>query len=344
MNHEAYMNRCLELARLGTGTTHPNPMVGSVIVEAGEIIGEGWHRKAGEPHAEVNAVRSVQDKSRLKNATIYVNLEPCAHFGRTPPCSDLIISEGIPNVVVGTIDPYAAVAGKGIEKMRESGLNVIVGVLESECLELNRAFFTFNKEKRSYVTLKWAQTADGFCAPLDNNRTPNEPTWITGAKSKQLVHKLRTEVDGILVGGKTVVMDNPSLTARLWPGKNPQRIIWTNRPIDGRNQVMNDGNLTWIVGPAAESYGYAKPIETWNAFTAMELLHELFEKEIVHLLVEGGTKTIAHFTEDDLWDEAVVLTGSTEFGEGIPAPKLKSAKLVETKQVDNDIWQRFIRV
>lgn len=337
------MKRCIELASNGIGRTHPNPMVGSVIVENGEIIGEGWHHKAGEPHAEVNAIASVQDKSRLQTATIYVNLEPCAHYGKTPPCSLKIIEVGIPKVVIGTVDPHSAVAGKGIEMLQEKGIDVEVNVLRDECLELNRAFFTYHQYKRPYITLKFAQSADGFIAPDPKNRNPNQPAWITGELSKQRVHKLRAEVDAILVGGKTVVMDNPSLTTRLWPGTNPQRIVWTNRPIDGRNKVMNDGEPTWVVGPNASDYGYSAPVEGWNTHTAMELAHELFERQIVRLLVEGGSNTIQRFLEDELWDEAFVLTGKNAFEEGTPAPELKDAKLVDTYWVDGDLWQRYIR-
>lgn len=344
MNHEFYMRRCIELALNGKGNTHPNPMVGSVIVENGEIIGEGWHAEPGKPHAEVMAIESVADKSRLKTATIYVNLEPCAHFGKTPPCANRIVTEGIPHVVIGTMDPHSVVGGKGIEILEDNETRVEVGILQDECQWLNRAFFTFHKLKRPYVTLKWARSSDGFLAPAEEARNPNEPHWITGHRSKQKVHKLRAEVDGILVGGKTVVMDNPSLTARLWPGKNPQRIIWTQRPIDKRNTVMNDGQSTWIVGPNAADYGYEDPIEGWNTYTAMELLHELFERGIVHLLIEGGAQTIQKFTNDDLWDEAYILTGQTSFGAGVESPELRNAKLIETNEVDNDLWQRFVHV
>lgn len=338
------MQRCLELAALGKGSTYPNPMVGSVIVHNGLIIGEGWHHKAGEPHAEVNAIESVQNKKLLKESTIYVSLEPCAHFGKTPPCSLRIIEEGIPKVVVATVDPHSAVAGKGIEMLREKGVEVRVGILEEEARNLNAPFFTFHKEKRPYVTLKMAVSSDGFLAPDPNTREANEPAWITGYRSKQRVHKLRSEVDAILVGGKTIVMDNPSLTTRLWPGKSPQRIIWTNRPIDGRNTVMNDGNPTWVVGPRASEYGYEAPIETWNTHTAMELLHELFERQITHVLVEGGASTIQKFLEDEVWDEAWILNGKVAFESGIKAPVLESARKVEEFQVDNDLWQRFERV
>lgn len=221
--HEFYMKRCIELAKNGLGTTYPNPLVGSVIVHDGKIIGEGWHKKAGEPHAEVNAVNSVKDKSLLKEATIYVSLEPCSHFGKTPPCCDLIIANKIPNVVVGTVDPFAKVAGNGIKKLIESGKNVTIGILEDECNELNKRFFTFHQKKRPYIILKWAETTDGFIAPI--SKEEKSPVWITNPYSRQLVHKWRTEEQAILVGTNTVLDDNPKLDARDFSGNNPVRIV-----------------------------------------------------------------------------------------------------------------------
>lgn len=319
-------------------------MVGSVVVCEGKIIGEGWHHKAGEPHAEVNAIESVQDKSKLVNSTIYVNLEPCSHYGRTPPCALRIIEEGIPNVVVGCVDPHSAVAGKGIEMLREKGIQVEVGVLLDKCEEINRPFFTYHRAKRPFVTLKMAVSNDGYIAPDPDQRTPDQPAWITGLPSKQKVHKLRSEVDAILVGGKSVIMDNPSLTTRLWAGKNPQRIIWTNRPIDHKHTVMNDGESTWIVGPSASMYGYESPIESWDVHTVSELLFELYERNIVHLLVEGGAKTLAKFIESENWDQAYILRGKVRFESGTPAPALKSASLMSEQTVGEDLWQRFERL
>ncbi|NVK26650.1 MAG: bifunctional diaminohydroxyphosphoribosylaminopyrimidine deaminase/5-amino-6-(5-phosphoribosylamino)uracil reductase RibD [Flavobacteriia bacterium] len=344
MNHEIYMQRCLELAALGRGKTSPNPMVGSVIVENGEIIGEGWHHRAGEPHAEVNAINSVKDRTRLTTATLYVNLEPCAHYGKTPPCALRIIEEKIPQVVIGTRDPHSAVAGKGIEMMRAKGIHVEEGILTDACSELNKAFFTFHKHKRPFITLKFAKTNDGFLAPENENREAGEPAWITGEESKQRVHKLRAEVDAILVGGRTVAMDNPSLTTRLWPGKNPQRIIWTNRPIDAKSIVMSDGNPTWVIGLNAAQHGYSHPVEAWNASSIIELVHSLFKRNITHLLVEGGKQTLNQFISEDLWDEAFVLTGQAEFKSGLKAPEINNAKLDSREMVGGDTWQRFIRL
>jgi diaminohydroxyphosphoribosylaminopyrimidine deaminase/5-amino-6-(5-phosphoribosylamino)uracil reductase len=235
-NHEQYIARCIELAKNGFGTTYPNPMVGSVIVYNGEIIGEGWHQKAGEPHAEVNAIQSVKDPSLLDKATIYVSLEPCSHFGKTPPCCDLIIKNKIPNVVIGTVDSNIKVAGNGIKRLQEAGANVIVGILEKECYELNRRFFTFHEKKRPYIILKWAQTLDSFIAPLEKEEL--KPVWITSIQSRQLVHKWRTEEQAILVGTQTVIDDNPQLNARDWEGNNPIRIV-----IDQRNRIPKTAHV-----------------------------------------------------------------------------------------------------
>ncbi len=233
MNHEIYMQRCLELAQNGLGSTYPNPMVGSVIVYRGTIIGEGWHRKAGEPHAEVNAINSVKNKVLLAKSTIYVSLEPCSHFGKTPPCSDLIILHKIPSVIIGTVDPNEKVAGKGIEKLQKAGIKVKVGILEKQCKELNKRFFTFHTKERPYIVLKWAESSDGFISP--SNKKEQKPIWITTVYSRQIVHKWRTEEQAILVGTKTVLDDNPQLNARDWFGKNPIRII-----LDRSGKISND--------------------------------------------------------------------------------------------------------
>ena len=224
--HEKFMQRCIDLARLGAGNTAPNPMVGSVIVYDGKIIGEGYHRRNGEAHAEVNAINSVNDKSLLRHASLYVNLEPCAHYGKTPPCANLIASIGIPNVIIGSVDSAAHVSGKGIQILKDAGCEVTTGVLESESRELNKRFFTFHEKKRPYIILKWAQTKDGFIDILRNNNCSVEPTWITNEYAKTLVHKWRSEEQAILIGTNTALADNPSLTTRLWKGKNPIRIVF----------------------------------------------------------------------------------------------------------------------
>ena len=211
---QRYMQRCLSLARKAIGYTYPNPLVGSVIVHEGKIIGEGWHAKAGEPHAEVNAIASVKDEKLLKESTLYVNLEPCAHFGKTPPCADLIIEKEIPKIVIGCVDINSKVAGKGIERLRQAGREVMVGVLEAECQALNARFFTFHAQQRPYIILKWAQTRDGFIAPLQQEQ--QKPVWISNAFSQQLTHLWRAQEGAILVGKHTVEKDNPSLTTRHW--------------------------------------------------------------------------------------------------------------------------------
>jgi diaminohydroxyphosphoribosylaminopyrimidine deaminase / 5-amino-6-(5-phosphoribosylamino)uracil reductase len=234
--HQKYIKRCIELAKNGLGTTYPNPLVGSVIVYNEEIIGEGWHRKSGEPHAEVNAINSVKDKSLLSKSTIYVSLEPCSHFGKTPPCCDLIIANKIPNVVIGTIDPFAKVSGSGIKKLIEAGKNVTIGILEDECKELNKRFFTFHTKKRPYIILKWAESSAGFIAPIFKEK--QEPIWITNSFSRQLVHKWRSEEQAILVGTQTVLDDNPKLNTRDWNGQNPIRII-----LDRTGKISEDYHI-----------------------------------------------------------------------------------------------------
>jgi diaminohydroxyphosphoribosylaminopyrimidine deaminase / 5-amino-6-(5-phosphoribosylamino)uracil reductase len=323
-NHEHYIARCIELAKNGFGTTYPNPMVGSVIVYNGQIIGEGWHKKAGEPHAEVNAISSVKDRSLLDKATIYVSLEPCSHFGKTPPCCDLIIENKIPNVVIGTVDSNIKVAGNGIKRLREAGANVIVGVLENECYELNQRFFTFHEKKRPFIILKWAQTKDGFIAPLEKKE--QKPVWITNSYSRQLVHKWRTEEQAILVGTQTVIDDNPQLNARDWDGNNPIRII-----IDQNNRIPI---TSYVFDNQAKNILFSKNktlISSENCIfevidfqqnIAQQIIDKLYEHQIQSLIIEGGAQTLQTFIEANLWDEARIFTGNIEFGNGIKAPIL----------------------
>src|SRR5690554_5115458 len=251
---EKYMMRCIELARLGMGHVSPNPLVGCVIVHRNKIIGEGYHRQYGGPHAEVNAINEVTDHQLLKESTLYVSLEPCAHYGLTPPCSDLIIEKMIPKVVIGTTDPFAAVAGRGITKLQKAGVEVVTGVLEDSCRELNKRFFTYHQKQRPYVILKWAQTADGF---IDMERNPADigtPTWITGPLALTLVHKLRSEEDAILVGTNTALADNPSLTVRHWSGRNPIRaVVDLNRRLPQSLNIFNGKAQTLIFNTDKES-------------------------------------------------------------------------------------------
>jgi len=242
---QLFMQRCLDLALLGIGDVAPNPMVGCVIVHEGIVIGEGYHEKYGGPHAEVNAILSVKNPELLAHSTLYVSLEPCAHFGKTPPCSDLIIKNQIPKVVIGTVDPFAEVSGKGIERMRKSGIEVEVGVLEKKCRNLNRRFFTFHEKKRPYIILKWAQTLDGF---IDTDRTETQhPTWITNALSKRLVHKQRSEESAILIGTNTAEYDNPALTVREWTGSQPIRMVIDRLGrLDSSLQIFDGIVPTWV--------------------------------------------------------------------------------------------------
>lgn len=340
--HEKYLSRCIQLAKNGLGTTYPNPLVGSVIVFENQIIGEGWHKKAGEPHAEVNAINSVKDKSLLSKSTIYVSLEPCSHFGKTPPCSDLIIANKIPNVVIGTVDPNEKVAGKGIQKLLEAGIHVTIGVLENECLELNKRFFTFHQKKRPYIILKWAETADGFIAP--KNKDEQKPVWITNQYSRQLVHKWRSEEQAILVGTQTVLDDNPSLNVRDWQGNHPIRII-----LDRKNRlsqelfVFNSDEKTIVFSESAKDFKNEKCVSevlNFNENLAQEICNSLFQHNIQSVIIEGGAKAIQTFIDANLWDEARVFKGKTSFDEGTKAPVF-SGNLIDQQNIFDDTIQIF---
>jgi diaminohydroxyphosphoribosylaminopyrimidine deaminase / 5-amino-6-(5-phosphoribosylamino)uracil reductase len=325
--HEKYIKRCIELAKNGLGTTYPNPLVGSVIVYNDQIIGEGWHQKAGCPHAEVNAIQSVIDKSLLSKATIYVSLEPCSHFGKTPPCSDLIIANKIPNVVIGTIDPFAKVAGTGIKKLIEAGANVTVGILEDECYELNKRFFTFHTKKRPYIILKWAESNDGFIAPI--TRKEQKPVWITSELSRQLVHKWRSEEQAILVGTNTVLEDNPTLTTRNWIGNNPIRIV-----LDQTNKISKESH---IFDNQAKTISISKNEMPFDENLASNIASFLFEQNIQSVLIEGGTKTLQTFIDSNLWDEARVFKGAISFNKGIKAPEFNFASSNKTHLTEDEL-------
>ncbi|HLO73627.1 MAG TPA: bifunctional diaminohydroxyphosphoribosylaminopyrimidine deaminase/5-amino-6-(5-phosphoribosylamino)uracil reductase RibD [Flavobacterium sp.] len=322
--HEFYMKRCIELAKNGLGTTYPNPLVGSVIVHENKIIGEGWHKKAGEPHAEVNAVNSVKNKSLLKEATIYVSLEPCSHFGKTPPCCDLIIANKIPNVVIGTVDPFAKVAGNGIKKLIENGKNVTVGILEEECNELNKRFFTFHQKKRPYIILKWAETTDGFIAPI--SKEEKKPVWITNQFSRQLVHKWRTEEQAILVGTNTVLEDNPKLDARDFSGNNPVRIILDKSGKITKNYHVKNNSQKTIFITESENFSTTENCIYENVIFGKSLVQSivsiLYKHEIQSVIIEGGLKTIQSFINEKIWDEARIFNGQIKFQNGTNAPKL----------------------
>ncbi|TSJ40703.1 bifunctional diaminohydroxyphosphoribosylaminopyrimidine deaminase/5-amino-6-(5-phosphoribosylamino)uracil reductase RibD [Mucilaginibacter corticis] len=325
-DHELYMQRCLDLAALGIGSVSPNPMVGAVIVHDDKIIGEGYHRQYGKAHAEVNAVNQVlanftNAEELLKQAAIYVSLEPCAHYGKTPPCADLIIKHGIPQAVIGCRDPFDQVDGKGIEKLLTAGVEVITGVLEDECKWLNRRFFTRVQKQRPYVILKWAQTADGFFAPDGNKQF-----WITGPESRKLVHQWRGEEDAILVGKNTAAIDNPQLNVRYGGGKSPKRVV-----IDRRLELTADLNLfdqsveTLIFNELKTDIdGKNKYIalEDFDRYVPQYILYQLYLQDIQSIIIEGGAHTLNTFIEAGVWDEARIFTGETTLTTGIKAPKI----------------------
>jgi len=321
------MQRCLDLAALGMGNVSPNPMVGAVIVHDGKIIGEGYHRQYGEAHAEVNAVNQVLSQfahaaELLKQATIYVSLEPCAHYGKTPPCADLIIKHRIPKVVIGCCDPFEQVDGRGIEKLKDAGIEVEVGVLEEECKWLNRRFFTRVQKHRPYIILKWAQTEDGFFAP-DNN----QQLWITGPESRKLVHQWRGEEDAVLVGKNTVAIDNPRLNVRYGAGRSPKRVVIDRRlELDNGLNVFDQSGETLIfnsVKTTIEGKNKYIALEDFDRFVPQYILYQLYLQDIQSVIIEGGAYTLNTFIEAGLWDEARIFAGSISLTSGIKAPEIK---------------------
>ncbi len=340
--HENYINRCIQLAKNGLGTTYPNPLVGSVIVYDGKIIGEGWHRKAGEPHAEVNAVNSVKDKSLLAKATIYVSLEPCNHFGKTPPCCDLIIQHKIPNVVIGTVDPNSKVAGTGIKRLVEHGCHVTVGILEKECHELNKRFFTFHNKKRPYIILKWAESKDGFMAPLFKEK--QEPVWISNAYSRQLVHQWRSQEQAILVGTRTVLDDNPKLDVRNWTGENPIRVVLDSTGKINNDYFVKDGKTKTIIITEQENLTLGENVIYESIIFDNQLTQKitdiLYKYGIQSIIVEGGKQTLQTFIDHDFWDEARVFIGNISLNEGIKAPLLSG--ISKTTEIKDDQLKLFL--
>lgn len=322
--HEKYIKRCIEIAKNGLGITRPNPMVGSVIVYKDHIIGEGYTSAYGGNHAEVNAIASVKDKDLLLKSTLYVTLEPCSHYGKTPPCSDLIIKHHIPNVYIGCTDASDKVSGKGIEKLKKAGIHVEVGILENECKMLHKRFLTFHQNKRPYIILKWAQTQNGFIAPKQRNEIA--PVWISNSYSRQLVHKWRTEEQAILVGANTVLMDDPSLTARDWAGQNPIRLL-----IDKTNKLPSNLRIFSLE---------AKTIRITSA-SPQDICDYLFEENITSLIVEGGLNTLKQFIKTNFWDEARVFIGPSNFEEGVPAPNLKGT-LISQSEIQSDILKIYV--
>jgi diaminohydroxyphosphoribosylaminopyrimidine deaminase/5-amino-6-(5-phosphoribosylamino)uracil reductase len=324
---EHYMERCLELASKGLGSVAPNPMVGCVIVHGDRIIGEGYHRVYGEAHAEVNAIASVKDPGLLSGSTLYVNLEPCSHQGKTPACSRLILDRKIPRVVIGKADPNPVVAGKGLRMLKEGGTEVRTGVMEKECLELNKRFFTWHREKRPWVLLKWARTRDGFIDRLRPTENPDGVSWITNPPARQWVHKWRSEEQAILVGTRTALLDDPQLTVRHWQGRNPLRLVIDRKGTLPGHLKLFDGIAETLVftsepGKVYENAGCIQIPGSTDYLPA--ILGYLYEHEIQSLLVEGGAALLNSFIRSGLWDEARVFTGNAYFGQGIPSPVLPS--------------------
>ena len=358
MKHEKYMLRCLELAKKGMGNVAPNPMVGAVVVHNGQIIGEGYHRKYGEAHAEVNAINSVKNQELLKESTLYVNLEPCSHHGKTPPCASLIIEKQIPRVFIGNIDPYPKVSGSGIQMLKENGVEVSTGILEEKCSELNKRFFTFHREKRPYVILKWAQTSDGFIDRIRN--TDEAPARISTEKTMLKVYQLRTQESAIMVGTNTALMDNPRLTARNWRGNNPVRIAIDRSLKIPQNFHLFDGEARTLIftetsplNPPQGGLGLRKksgasnqaqavlPLEgelegAWKSEGASalyiqidfskniipQIFDELYKKRLLSLIVEGGTQLLQSFINGGFYDEMQVEVSPLRFGEGVKAPSV----------------------
>jgi diaminohydroxyphosphoribosylaminopyrimidine deaminase/5-amino-6-(5-phosphoribosylamino)uracil reductase len=341
--NEFYIKRCLDLATNGLGTTYPNPLVGCVIVYNDRIIGEGWHIKAGDVHAEVRAINSVGNQSLLKKSTLYVTLEPCSHYGKTPPCSDLIIEKKIPKIVIGTLDPFDKVAGMGIKKLLAAKRSVTVGVCENECEELNKRFFTFHRKQRPFVILKWAETTHGFIAPTEQQK--GDIFWITNSYSQQLVHKWRSEEQAILVGTQTALKDNPKLNVRHYDGKNPTRVVIDRALKLPSSLALVDTSESTIV---FHDHKLTKANQDNLSFEALnfernlpeQILSSLYEKGLQSVIIEGGAKTIQSFIDHDLWDEARVFIGKNEIKDGLKGPVLDQ-KPTRTEWLEGDQLNYF---
>jgi diaminohydroxyphosphoribosylaminopyrimidine deaminase/5-amino-6-(5-phosphoribosylamino)uracil reductase len=320
-----FMRRCLDLALKAEGMTYPNPMVGSVIVNNGRIIGEGYHLRPGGPHAEVVAIDSVRDQALLKTSTLYVNLEPCSHFGKTPPCADLIISKGIPVVIAGTKDTSGNVSGKGFARLREAGCRVIEGIAEDECRRINRRFFSFHEKKRPYITLKWAQSRDGFIDTVRDPAGEPGPVWISGESERVLVHKWRASEQAILVGAETVRLDDPKLNVREWQGNNPVRLV-----LSGSGILPEKLSMCGAIGSQVVFTFYPEKVAMPGTVvvklnnhepSAVQISDYLYRWGIQSLFIEGGAKVLNHFIKTGLWDEARIFYGGQIFGDGVTAPE-----------------------
>ena len=333
----------MQLAKNGIGFTRPNPSVGAVIVLNDKIIGEGFTSAYGGNHAEVNAINAVENKQLLREATIYVTLEPCSHFGKTPPCADLIVKHKLKQVVIGCLDSNSLVAGKGIKRLENANINVIVGVLEEECRLHHKRFFTVKEKKRPYIILKWAETKDGFIAPISKNE--NKPVFISNKHSQQLVHKLRSKEHAILVGTNTVLADNPKLNVRSWSGENPIRIVLDRNLRIPENANILNGSIKTIVFTEKEKYLFQHKKDLileqidFSKNVAEQICKVLQEHQIQSLIVEGGTKTLKTFIDENLWDEALVFVGDNNFGTGVKAPVMK--KNYKENNIKNDVLKIY---
>ena len=335
------MEKCINLAKKGIQDVSPNPMVGSIIVYNDKIIGQGYHEKYGSNHAEVNAINSVQDKSLLEKSTLYVNLEPCCHYGKTPPCTDLIIENKIPKVVIGCKDSYSKVSGNGIKKLRNNLIEVIDCILDDKCKELNRRFFCYHEKKRPYIILKWAKSKDNFIAPINQEK----PFWMTSEKSKKLVHSWRAEEDAILVGRKTVVADNPSLTVRMCDGKNPIRIVIDKELSLNKKSNVFDDQAETIVFNNIKSAIIDKTTYLKADFNNLneDILNQLYNRDILSLIIEGGTTTINSFIEKNLFDEIRIFTTDKFLKKGINSPEFPDINLIKTSIINNDKLEVYKR-
>ena len=331
-----YMKRCIELASKEIGNTYPNPLVGCVIVYENKIIGEGSHQAYGDKHAEVNAINSVNDKNLLKDSTLYVNLEPCNHYGKTPPCTDIILKYKIKNVVIGSSDPNRMVEGGGIKRLEVNGCNVTYGVLENECNHLNKRFFTYHKQKRPYIILKWAESNDGFISPIKSKR---EVYWISGDKSKKLSHRWRSQEHSILVGVQTIIDDDPMLTTRLIEGENPIRIVLDpNCRIPINSKVFLKDSETIILSKT-ENDSIKKNLRIVN-FDKMEfILDSLYDMNLQSVIIEGGTKTIKNFLDHDTWDSIRIFKSNQNLKNGIKSPEIDISEFKKTKIGDDTLYE-----
>lgn len=339
------MARCLQLAKMGAGNVSPNPMVGAVVVHNDRIIGEGYHVRYGEPHAEPMAISSVKDQNLLPESTLYVNLEPCSHYGKTPPCANLIVSKKLKRVVIGCLDPNPKVSGNGVRILKEAGIEVEMGVLEEESQKLNRRFICFQLKKRPYIILKWAQTQDGF---IDALRADNSTCAlrISNSITQQLTHKMRTENMAIMVSTNTVLLDNPSLTVRNWTGRAPIRLAIDRNGLIPDNYNLKDSKSKTIIFTQKESvsqpnleYIYLENDSNNLPF----ILQKLFEHNIHSVLVEGGAKLLTSFIETGLWDEANVEIAPTEIGKGVPAPLIKNEEIESEMVIEGHFWKHYIQ-